>query len=367
MIFVLSKNLKPGMKLARDIWGKNSFLPLVCAGSKLTQRSINNFITRDIIGAYIEFEGSEDVKIKELFPMEVKVRVTSEIKRIFQSLLLEKGRSFQNIKALNHVADYIVEVISENDECMMNVIDIKNYNEYSYVHSMQVSIICVLMGKKLKFSNLKLKDIAIAGLLHDLGKTFIPLEILDKEGPLTEDEFAIMKQHPNLAISKLSSCKTLSKVILDGINQHHEKMDGTGYPHNLRSDQISEFGKIIAIADVYDALTTDRSYRPAWDAHKAINYMISCADSHFDVYYLNAFLSTVAAYPIGVLVRLNIGLDAVVVDSNEGLPLNPTIKILTQGEHFGKIINLANDRDALTIQIIDIIKDENSLKEILNQ
>lgn len=366
MIFVLSKNLKPGMKLARDIWGKNTFLPLVRAGNKLTQKSISSFIARDIIGAYIEFDGTEGIEIKEIFPMEIKVRVTAEVKRIFQSLLLEKGRSFQNIKALNQVADYLVNVISENEECMMNIIDIKNYNEYAYVHSMQVSITCVLIGKKLKFSNSKLKDVAIAGLLHDLGKTFIPLEILEKEGPLTEDEFNIMRQHPNLALSKLTSCKTLSKEILDGIGQHHEKMDGTGYPHNLCGDEISEFAKIIAIADVYDALTTDRSYRPAWDAHKAVDYMISCADSHFDVCYLNAFLSVVAAYPIGVLVRLNNGLVAVVVGSNVGLPLNPIIKILTRGEHYEKVLNLASDREALTIQIIDIIKDEKSMMEVLN-
>ena len=365
MIFVQSKNLKPGMTLARDIWGVNSFLPLVRTGYKLTQKSINNIIERDIIGAYIEFEGTEEIVVNELFPMEVKVRVTSEIKCIFQSLQHEKGFSFQNMKALNRVADYLVEVISDYDECMMNVIDIKNYNEYAYVHSMQVAISCVLIGKRLKFSNLKLKEIAIAGMLHDLGKTCIPLEILEKKGPLTEDEFDIMKQHPNLAVSKLTSSRTLSKSILDGIGQHHEKVEGTGYPHNLRSDEISEFAKIIAIADVYDALTTDRSYRPSWDTNKAIDYMMSCADSHFDVHYLNAFLCIVAAYPIGILVRLNNGLDAVVVGSNKGLPLNPIIKILTKGEHYKKVLNLASDREALTIQIIDIIKDEKSMMEIL--
>ncbi|MDF2556257.1 MAG: metal dependent phosphohydrolase [Bacillales bacterium] len=367
MIFIPSKNLKPDMTVARDIWGKNSSFPLIRAGNKLSQKLIDSFVTRGIVGAYIEFEGSEDIEVNELLPMEAKVRVTGEIKRIFQSLQNEKGRSYQNMDALNHVKDYLVEVVSDIDDCVMNMIEIKNYNEYAYVHSMQVAFTCVLIGKELKFSNALLKELAIAGLLHDLGKTSIPHNILEKEGPLTEAEFELIKQHPDLGLSKLSSNRNLSKLVLDGIVQHHERVDGTGYPNNLSGDKISEFAKIIAIADVYDALTTDRSFRHAWDAHKTIEYMISCADSHFDVYYLNAFLAVAAAYPIGILVRLNIGLNAVVIGSNKGLPLNPIIRILTKGESFGKVINLASDRDALTIQITDTIKDEKSLMEILRK
>lgn len=365
MIFVLCNNLKPGMTLARDVWGKNSFLPLVYAGNKLTQKAINSFISKDIIGVYIECDGCKDINVNEVLPMEIKIRITAEIEQIFKTLQNEKGSAFKCIKSLNHVADYLVEVITDNKDCMMNMIDIKNYNEYAYVHSMQVGIICTLIGKKLKYSNLKLKEIAIAGMLHDVGKLGIPLEILDKTSKLTNDEFDIIKQHPNLGLIRLDPCRSISKDILDGVGHHHEKMDGTGYPHHYKGEQISEFGKVIAIADVYDALTSNRSYRASWEAHKAIEYMISCADTHFDVDYLNTFLSVVAAYPIGVIVELNNGLTAVVVDTIEGLPLNPVVKVLTQGEHCGKILNLANDRDSLTIQVLDTLKDEEKIANLI--
>lgn len=357
MIFVTSDHLKPGMVLARDVWGKSSFLPLVNAGNKLTQRAINSFIAKDIIGVYIECECSDDIEIKETMPMEIKVRVTAEIEKVFKDLHFQKSKTFTSIKSLNRVADYLVDVITENDECMINMVDIKNYNEYAYVHSMQVGILCTLMGKKLEFSKNKLKEIAMAGMLHDVGKIGIPLEILDKTDKLTDEEFEIIKQHPNLGLIKLSSCKTLSKNILDGVKNHHEKLDGTGYPQKLKGDEISEFGKIIAVADVYDALTSTRSYREAWESHKAINYMMSCVDTHFDVDFLNIFLKVVAAYPIGVLVKLNNDTVGVVIDSVEGLPLNPIIKVLSPIEQKGKILDLAHDKECLTLKIVDTIKD----------
>lgn len=367
MIFVLSKNLKPGMTLARDVWGRNSFIPLVYAGNKLTQKAINSFIKKDIMGVYIKCANDDTMEIQEILPMEIKVRITAEIEKIFKQLENEKGSVFRCVKSLNHVADYLVEVITETSDCMMNMIDIKNYNEYAYVHSMQVAIMCTLIGKKLNYSNAKLKEIAIAGMLHDLGKIGIPLEILDKKGALTSEEFDIMKQHPKLGLIRLGSCNSLSGNILDGIIHHHEKIDGTGYPSYLNGNQISEFGKVIAIADVFDALTSNRSYRNTWEIHTAIEYMISCSDAHFDVDLLTTFLSVVAAYPIGVLVILNNGLNAVVVDTVEGLPLNPIVKILTPGDQYGKILNLANDREALTIQIVDTLKDEKIIEEIISR
>ncbi|WMJ21989.1 HD-GYP domain-containing protein [Paludicola sp. MB14-C6] len=367
MIYVSCENLKPGMILAKDIWCRSSFLPLLCAGNKLSDRIIQNFNEKEIRGAYIECPGSEGIEIEEIIPMEVKVRVSAEIEQIFKCMQNEKGSIFTCMDTLNRVADYLVDIITENDDCMLNIIDLKNYNEYAYVHSMQVGILSTLIGRKMAYSSSKLKDLAISGILHDIGKTFVPTAILDKEGPLTSDEYSIMQKHPKFGIDKLMSCGSISGDVLEGIINHHEKVDGTGYPYHLVEDEISEFGKIIAIADVYDALTSTRTYRDAWEPHAAINYMMSCTDSHFNVDLLSKFLTVVAAYPVGVLVKLNNGLVGVVTNTVEGLPLNPIVKVLSPGKERGTILDLARDPKCFTIQVVDTIKNPVEFLESLNQ
>ncbi|MDD3570415.1 MAG: HD-GYP domain-containing protein [Lachnospiraceae bacterium] len=365
MIYVSTNNLKPGMILAKDIWGKSSCFPLIHIGTTLGVSTIKRLIDKGIQGVYIECEGCEDIEVNEIISMEEKIRITDEIGKIFKSLQAEKGNIFACVESVSKIADYFVDVVTKNHECLMNIIDIKNYNEYSYVHSMQVGILSTIIGNNLGYKNNRLKELATAGMLHDVGKLNIPIEILDKAGPLTDEEFAIMKKHPDYGIAKLSTCHGLSKDILDGIVTHHEKIDGTGYPRGLKEDEIHVFGKIIAVADVYDALTSDRSYRKSWTPHDTINYMMSCAGNHFDVDILSAFLLSAAAYPVDVLVLLSNGLKGVVINTVAGLPLNPIVKILTPGEHHGEIFDLANDIKYLTIKILDTISDPEEIECIL--
>ena len=367
MIYISINNLKPGMILAKDIWGKSSFFPLVHANTVLQASTINRLMDKGIQGIYVELEGCEDIEVNELISMEEKIRVTDEIEKIFKSLQVEKGNIFAYVESVNRIAEYFVDVVTKNHECLMNIIDIKNYNEYSYVHSMQVGILSTIIGKNLGYKNSKLKELATAGMLHDVGKLNIPLEILDKPGPLTDEEFNIMKKHPDYAMEKLNPCCGLSRDILNGIISHHEKIDGTGYPKGLKEEEIHDFGKIIAIADVYDALTSDRSYRKSWKPHDTINYMMCYAGTHFDVDILSAFLLSAAAYPVGVLVALSNGLNGVVINTVSGLPLNPIVKILTPGEYHGKIFDLARDISLLSLKITDTISDPEDIDRILSE
>lgn len=367
MIYISINNLKPGMILAKDIWGKSSFFPLIHAGTVLDESTIIRLVDKGIQGIYIECEGCEDIEVNEILSMEEKINVSNEIGKIFKSFQSEKGNIFACVESVNRIADYFVDVVTKNRECLMNIIDIKNYNEYSYIHSMQVGILSTIIGKNLGYKNSKLKELATAGMLHDVGKLNIPLEILDKPGPLTEEEFNVMKKHPRYAMEKLKPCSGLSADILNGILAHHEKIDGTGYPNGLKEEEIHEFGKIIAVADVYDALTSDRSYRKSWKPHDTINFMMGCAGKHFDVDILSAFLLSAAAYPVGVLVSLSNGLNGVVINTVAGLPLNPVVKILTPGENHGKIFDLARDLSLLSVKIIDTISDPEEIDHILSE
>lgn len=367
MIYISINNLKPGMILANGVWGKSSFLPLVQAGTVLDDSIINRLVGKGIAGVYIECEGCDDITVSEILPMEAKINVTNEIGKIFRSLQLQKSNIFSCVESVSRIADYFVDVVMKNRECLMNIIEIKNYNEYSYIHSMQVGILSTIIGKNLGYKNRQLKELATAGMLHDVGKLNIPLSILDKEGPLTDEEFDIMKKHPAYAMEKLSSSRELSKDTLEGIISHHEKIDGTGYPNNLKDKEIHDFGKIIAVADVYDALTSDRSYRKAWKPHNAINYMMSYSGTHFDVDILSAFLISAAAYPVGVLVSLSNGLKGVVINTVSGLPLNPIVKILTPGQHHGEIFDLAHDINHLNVNIADTLSDQHEIDRILEE
>ena len=367
MIYVSIDNLKPGMILAHGVWGKSSFLPLVQAGATLDTSTINRLIGKGIAGVYIECEGCDDITVNEILPMEAKISVTNEIGKIFETLQSQKANIFSCVESVGRIADYFVDVVTKNRECLMNIIEIKNYNEYSYIHSMQVGILSTIIGKNLGYKNHRLKELATAGMLHDVGKLNIPLSILDKPGPLTDEEFEIMKKHPSYGMDKLRSCSGLSADTLGGIISHHEKMDGTGYPNQLRDQEIHEFGKIIAVADVYDALTSDRSYRKAWKPHNAINYMMSYSGIHFDVDILSAFMLSAAAYPVGVLVSLSNGLNGVVLNTVAGLPLNPIVKILTPGEHHGKIYDLAHDTNYLNVNITDTLSDQGEIDRILTE
>ncbi|MEG2927980.1 MAG: HD-GYP domain-containing protein [Oscillospiraceae bacterium] len=367
MIYIATSNLKPGMKLAREVWGASSFLPLLHSQNILTAKNIEDLAQRNVAGAYIELLGTEDTEQpEEIFTVEQKIHLTSEIKDITKNLYSSKGNIFASVKAFDKIADYMASVILENKDCMLNLVEIKNYDDYAYVHSMQVGITATIIGKKMELSETNLKSLALAGMLHDVGKLKISKEILDKPSRLTEEEFVKMKKHPAFAYQKLSQCPGISNVVLDAVACHHEKYDGSGYPYSLAGEDIPVFARIISIADVYDALTSPRTYRGAWEPHEAVNYMMSRAGTQFDTEILSTFLSCIAAYPIGVVVELDQGDVGVVVAANAGFPLNPVVKLLSPIEKYGQTIDLANDRDALTRSIISTIKDADMIAEIFN-
>ncbi|MEG2082527.1 MAG: HD-GYP domain-containing protein, partial [Oscillospiraceae bacterium] len=327
MIYIATENLTAGMKLAKEVWGSSSFLPLLHSQNVLTDSNIAYLKQRKVAGAYVELMGTDDIEQPdEIFTQEQKVHLTTEIKTITKRLYAEKGNIFANVKAFDKIADYMTDVILSNKDCMLNLVEMKNYDDYAYVHSMQVGITSTIIGKRLGFSDARLKSLALAGMLHDVGKLKIPKEILDKPARLTEEEFCKMKKHPEYAYQKLSLCSSISAVVLDAVACHHEKYDGSGYPYNLAGEEIPVFARIIAIADVYDALTSPRTYRGAWEPYEAVNYMMSRAGMQFDTAILSTFLSAVAAYPLGVMVELDGGDVGVVVGTNEGFPLNPVVR-----------------------------------------
>jgi HD-GYP domain-containing protein (c-di-GMP phosphodiesterase class II) len=236
---------------------------------------------------------------------------------------------------------------------MINVLDIRTYDDYTYAHSLNVAILATVIGKVLGLSRQSLYELAMAAVLHDTGKMFIDKKILNKPGKLTPDEFSEIKKHCALGFNFLSQNLNIVETCKTTALQHHEAYDGNGYPSGLSGNDIHLFGRIVCVADVYDALTSDRPYHKAMLPSDAIEFIMSEYNSKFDPEIVDAMIKKIAPYPLGTCVKLSNGLDAIVVKNYESSSLRPVLKIINSSPEV--FIDLTHDRSALKITIEKII------------
>jgi HD-GYP domain-containing protein (c-di-GMP phosphodiesterase class II) len=223
------------------------------------------------------------------------------------------------------VEDIIEELIRRKDS-LINVIDLKDYDNYTYSHSVNVTVLSVVTGISLGLEYSRLKSLGMGALLHDVGKIFVPVEVLNKPGKLTTEEFAQIKKHPEQGFTKVKEEDILDAPGRAVILQHHEKLDGSGYPGNRRGKDIHELAKIVAVADVYDALTSDRPYRVRWSPAQGLEYIYTIAGSHLEVDIVAKFVRNIAPFPLGSLVQCSNGMIGYVVE-NEINPHRPILQI----------------------------------------
>ncbi|PKL46361.1 MAG: phosphodiesterase [Candidatus Riflebacteria bacterium HGW-Riflebacteria-2] len=233
-----------------------------------------------------------------------------------------------DVKQTDEVSKKLVDEVLQQPDAIMNLMDIKSFDDYTFTHNINVATISLLIGLALKLPREEMDDLGIGALLHDVGKLKIPLSILNKDGKLTDQEFMEMKSHPTYGYEILSKSKGIPERARMVALQHHEKFQGGGYPRHLKGIEISLFGRICAVADVYDALTTDRPYRVAMTPYEAMKILTSGMDNHFDPKILGAFIRKFSLYPAGSLVSLNDGTVALVLKNNPSSVIRPVIKIV---------------------------------------
>ncbi len=318
------ENLEPEMRVAQIVYSSNGQI-LVGAGVVLNERLINRLQDMGVDSIYIADGVFESVDgVEDMVSEQTRLEAIKNIKSVCDSL---RCKNQLNIRAVQDTADDLIDEIIQNPNVFLGCFNIKSFGDHLFNHSVNVCILSIIIGTKCGYNMLKLRELAIGALLHDIGMLKIDRNILDQPRELTSDEMSQVKTHTQIGFDILRQYN-LPLLSAHAAYQHHERWNGTGYPRGLQGNDIHEFARIVAVADVFDAMMADRPHRPAYSLSDAAEYMKTMANYYFEPRCVDALMENIPTFPPGSVVKLNTGEIGQVLKVNQQAPLRPLIRIV---------------------------------------
>lgn len=347
MRFIKIDQIEEGSILGNAVYDTQGRM-IISAGSALSAGYLLKLKEYGYAGLYIDDEVSKDIAIEPIIDPSLRAKGMDSIKKMDVDMAMKVSR-------------LIIEEIVEKGVVRLDMEDIRSYDDYTYAHSVNVAVLSCIVGISMKLSEKELEQLVLAALLHDIGKLAIPSEIINKPGRLTKEEYDIIKTHPIESYKAIKDRYDISAHVKNAVQLHHENMDGSGYPKGLIGDEIPLLARIIHVADIFDALTTNRPYKKAYASMEAVEYLMGASGIQVDSRVVEEFVKVVPIYPKGSEVVLASGEKAIVL-KNDGIHnMRPVVKLVMSG-----IVVDLSDRANLTLSItqeIEIDKEEQKKSE----
>ncbi|WDV45218.1 HD-GYP domain-containing protein [Clostridiaceae bacterium M8S5] len=324
MRLLMVDKIKEDMVCAKTVFTSNGTI-LISEGTKLKNKYTDKLLNHGVYMIYVENELAKEIEIDHIIKEEIIQSANEIIKDTIDNISY-----YQDIDIIK-IKDTINNIISQlftNDNLILQVMEIRAVNDYILKHCVKVAVLSLMTGIALGYNKQQLMDLGTGAILHDIGKALIPSEVINKPSQLTIHEYEIVKEHTNLGYVALKSQGCVNEEVCNIILHHHERVDGKGYPNGLKGNEIHEYVRIVSIADVYDALTSDRIYRKRIDSSMAIEYIVSMSGTQFDQTLAKAFIQNIALYPIGKGVILNTKEKGFVIKNFKNFPTRPIVKII---------------------------------------
>jgi putative nucleotidyltransferase with HDIG domain len=351
MAYLKAKDLKPGMQLKSDFINERGRL-FLGEGTVLTEHLIKRInelpipyinIVQDSQTKEAKTEQKTGHEIDTEHFMEIYNDTHQVVKRFSEDIRMGKRL---NMEGVRETVGTFITLVFDDYNIIPKLQQIHMTDEYTYYHSINVGILTILIGKWLKLPEKDLRKLGYAGLFHDIGKCRIPLHVLNKPDTLNKKEWAVIKQHPVYGYNILKKNHVISNDVLMGVLMHHEREDGSGYPLGLKSEKVHKYGKIVAVADIFDAMMSDRVYRKKRPPMQVAEYISDRSFDSLDPYISQIFLQGIIRNFVGNLVRLNDGRVGKIVYTCPQDPTKPVV--LTEGE----FLDFSRERDVFIVEII---------------
>ncbi|MED4531653.1 HD-GYP domain-containing protein [Metabacillus fastidiosus] len=332
---------RPGTKLGKAIYNENGKV-LLAKGAELTDRLIERLKQLNIFTVYIEDDASDGIDVVEAIPEELRNEVSNVIIESLNTISELNGnklniqgmvKSEKAIQNFQKIFKNILNCLTENRTALNLLATTKIYENHVYTHSLNVTIYACQLAIENGLPNKQIEEIGLGAMLHDLGKLYVQPEILNKPGKLTDEEFEEMKAHSELGFEILKNIHDIPLPVAHCAFQHHERMDGKGYPRGIKGNEIHPYARILSVADVFDAVTTHRVYRPGMLPHQGLELLYSGFGTHFESKQVQLFKECIAIYPEGLTVKLNDGRTGIVSKYHFHAAGRPKIRIIRDEEN----------------------------------